>query len=119
MIAVKRGDVWLVNLDPTIGHEIRKSRPAVIIQNDIGNKYSPITIIAPITSQKIDKVYPFEVLITKNVTGLEKNSKILLNHIRAIDKKRLLKRLGMVGSEETLTKIDEAIKISLGLIKIE
>ena len=60
MVEVKRGDVWLVNLDPTIGHEIKKSRPGVIIQNDVGNKLSPITIIAPFTSQKTDKVYPFE-----------------------------------------------------------
>ena len=57
-IEVKRGEIWLVNLDPTIGHEIKKSRPAVIIQNDIGNKYSPITIIAPITSQNTEKIYP-------------------------------------------------------------
>ena len=93
MIEVKRGEIWLVNLDPTIGHEIKKSRPAVIIQNDIGNKYSPITIIAPITSQKTEKVYPFEVYIAEL---LGKNAKALLNQIRAIDKKRLIKNLGKV-----------------------
>jgi len=112
MIEVKRGEIWLVNLDPTIGHEIKKSRPAVIIQNDIGNKYGPITIIAPITSQKIEKVYPFEVHVADL---LGKNAKVLLNQIRAIDKKRLIKNLGTV-SDETLEKINEAIKISLGLI---
>ena len=114
MIEVKRGDIWLVNLDPTIGHEIKKSRPAVIIQNDIGNKYSPITIIAPITSQNIDRVYPIEVLLT-NIKGLEKESKALLNQIRAIDKRRLIKKLSKVD-DENLNKIDDAIKISLGLI---
>ena len=56
MADVKRGDIWLVNLDPTIGHEIKKSRPAVIIQNDLGNRYSPITVIAPITSQHTEKI---------------------------------------------------------------
>ena len=118
MKEVKRGGIWLVNLDPTIGHEIKKSRPAVIIQNDIGNQYSPLTIIAPITSQNTDKVYPIEVLLTKSNSGLEKNSKVLLNQIRAIDKIRLIKKLGKVD-KETLSKIDESIKISLGLIEIK
>lgn len=113
MVEIKRGDIWLVNLDPTIGHEIKKSRPTLIIQNNIGNKYSPITIIAPITSQKTNMIHPIEVLLTKSY-GLEKESKVLLNQIRAIDKKRLIKRLGKVD-DETLEKINEAIKISLDL----
>ena len=70
MYEVKRGDIWLVNLDPTIGHEIKKSRPAVILQNDLGNKYSPITIIAPITSQNTEKAYPIEVLLSKRRFGI-------------------------------------------------
>lgn len=74
MIEIKRGDIWLVNLDPTIGYEIRKARPAVIIQNDIGNKYSPITIIAPVTSQNIEKIYPIEVLLTKENYHVTKTS---------------------------------------------
>ncbi|MBI5066075.1 type II toxin-antitoxin system PemK/MazF family toxin [Candidatus Woesearchaeota archaeon] len=113
---VKRGDIWLVNLDPTIGHEIKKSRPAVIIQNDYGNTYSPITIIAPVTSQKVDKIYPFEVFIKKR-KGLQKDSKALLNQIRAVDKRRLIKKLGELDVE-TKSGIDEAIKISLGLIRL-
>lgn len=110
---VQRGDIWLVNLNPTLGHEIKKSRPAVIIQNDIGNKFSSLTIIAPITSQGIEKVYPIEVLLTKN-SGLVKESKVLLNQIRAVDKRRLIKKLGHVA-EETMRDIDEALKMSLGL----
>ena len=117
MTDVKRGDIWIVNLDPTIGHEIRKSRLGVIIQNDLGNKYSPITIIAPITSQKIDKVYPFEVGISRKYPGLEKDSKILLNQIRAIDKRRLVKRVGSVDAQ-TIERVDYALKISLGLIEV-
>ena len=117
MAEVKRGDIWLVNLDPTIGHEIKKSRPAVIIQNDLGNKYSPITIIAPVTSQNIEKIYPIEVLLNKKNSGLEKDSKILLNQIRAIDKRRLVKKIGKVDNE-IIDKVNDAIKISLGLIEI-
>jgi mRNA interferase MazF len=117
MAGIKRGEIWLVNLDPTIGYEIKKSRPGVIIQNDVGNMYSPITIVAPITSQKLEKIYPFEVLLTMKNSGLEKGSKALLNQIRAVDKKRLLRRLGKVDTE-TVFKIDEAIKISLGLLKV-
>ncbi len=116
MAEIKRGDIWLVNLDPTTGHEIRKARPAVIIQNDLGNKYSPITIIAPITSQNTEKIYPFEVLLRKKTCGLGKDSKVLLNQIRAIDKRRIIKKIGK-ANPETSDKIDEAIKISLGLIK--
>ncbi|MBI2101305.1 type II toxin-antitoxin system PemK/MazF family toxin [Candidatus Woesearchaeota archaeon] len=118
MAEVKRGDIWLVNLDPTIGHEIRKSRPAVIIQNDLGNKYSPITIIAPITSQNIEKTYPIEVVLDRKNSGLEKVSKVLLNQIRAIDKRRLIRKLGRVDYE-TMAKVENSIKISLGLVKTE
>ena len=117
MAEVKRGDIWLVNLDPTIGHEIKKSRPAVIIQNNLGNKFSPITIIAPITSQKTELIYPFEVFLESRNTGLDKDSKVLLNQVRAIDKQRLVEKLGKVD-EDTLSRINEAIKISLGLIEI-
>ena len=118
MYEVKRGEIWLVNLDPTIGHEIKKSRPALIIQNDIGNKYSSITIIAPITSQNLEKIYPVEVLLLKNNSGLDKNSKILFNQIRAIDKRRLVKKLGKVNQEIT-EKVNDSLKISLGLIDVK
>ena len=114
---VKRGDVWLVSLDPTVGHEIKKSRPAVIIQNDIGNRYSPITIIAPLTSQRLEEVYPIEVLIAKKGSGLAKDSKVLLNQIRAIDKRRLVRKLGKLDAE-TLVNVDDALMISLGLVRI-
>ena len=117
MAEVKRGDIWLVNLDPTVGHEIKKSRLAVIIQNNLGNKFSPITIIAPITSQKIELIHPFEVFLESRNTGLDKGSKVLLNQVRAIDKQRLVKKLGKVD-EDALIRINEAIKISLGLIEI-
>ena len=118
MNEIKRGQIWLVNLDPTLGHEIKKSRPAVIIQNDIGNIHSPITIIAPITSQSLDKVYPIEVLLLKKTCGLDKNSKVLLNQIRVIDKRRLITFLGKVDYT-VMQQIDRALQISLGLVSTD
>lgn len=109
----RRGEIWIVNLDPTIGHEIKKSRPGLIIQNDIGNLHSPITIIAPITSKKIEFVHPFEA----EVKGLSKPSKALLNQIRAIDKNRLVKRIGK-ADKDTVLAVNEAIRISLGLVEL-
>ena len=112
----KRGSVYLVNLDPTIGSEIKKTRPAVIIQNDVGNQYSPTTIIAPITSGE-KETYPVQVLVTAPEGGLSNNSLVLLNQIRAVDKGRLVKYLGNLDPE-TMRKVDRALTISVGLIPI-
>jgi mRNA interferase MazF len=112
-----RGEIYLVSFDPTIGAEIQKTRPALILQNDIANEHSPITIVAAITSQFDDKLYPTEVPISSSEGGLTINSVVLLNQIRSIDKQRLVKRLGKL-TDETMILIDQAIQISLGLIKI-
>ena len=83
MIQPKRGDIYLVNFDPTLGAEIRKTRPALILQNDIANKFSPVTIVAAISSRFDDPLYPTEVLISaKARTGLAVDSVVLLNQIR-------------------------------------
>jgi len=111
---IKRGDIWLVDLDPTRGHEINKRRPAVIVQNDIGNAYSSTTIVAPITSQNTEQLYPFEVVISTKLTGLNCRSKILLDQIRTVDKSRLVKRLGTLDSTSRI-QTDEALRYSLGL----
>lgn len=115
IITPKRGEIYIVNFEPTIGVEIKKTRPALIIQNDIGNKYSPITIVAGITSKFDDKLYPTEVLIKSPEGGLKNDSFILLNQIRSIDNQRLIKYLGNI-SLATMEKVDQAISISLGLI---
>jgi len=112
----KRGSVYLVNLDPTIGSEIKKTRPAVIIQNDVGNQYSPVTIIAPITSGESSQ-YPVEVEIKAPEGGLKNDSLVLLNQIRAVDKRRLVHYLGKLNPH-TIKKIDQALLISLGLVPI-
>ena len=113
----KRGEVWIVNFDPTIGSEIKKTRPAVVLQNDVGNRYSAVTIVAAISTQTDKDLYPTEVLIKTPEGGLEKSSVVLLNQIRTIDKKRLIKRIGRID-HGVLRKVNQALQISLGLIEI-
>lgn len=116
-ISPRRGDVCLVTFDPTVGAEIRKTRPALIIQNDIANRYSPITIVAAITSQVSESIYPTEVLVRHPEGGLTADSIILLNQIRSVDKRRLFKRLGRV-TPETMRRVDHALLVSLGLVEL-
>jgi len=113
----RRGDIYLVNFDPTLGAEIKKTRPALVIQNDIGNEYSPITIVAAITSRFDEPPYPTEVIMEPEESGLPLRSAVVLNQIRSIDRQRLVKRLGR-ASPATMDRVDQAIQISLGLIKV-
>ncbi len=113
----KRGEVFLVNFDPTVGTEIRKTRPALILQNNISNEYSPITIVAAVTSRFDETLYPTEVLIHTPEGGLRNDSVVLLNQIRSIDRQRLIKKLGQLEAG-TMKKIDFALQISFGLIEI-
>jgi len=113
----KRGEVYLVNFDPTLGAEIQKTRPALIVQNDIANRHSAITIVAAITSQFDEPLYPTEVLIQAPQGGLRTESVVLLNQIRSIDRRRLGRRLGTLRSE-TMERVDRAILIAMGLVQI-
>jgi mRNA interferase MazF len=114
----RRGEIYLAALDPTIGREIQKTRPALIIQNDISNRLSDITIIAPITSTVRFPLNPVHVLLPAGVdTGLDVNSVALMNQIRAVDRRRLIKRFGAI-TPAILQQVDEAIRISLGLIRL-
>lgn len=113
----QRGEIYLISFDPTVGAEIQKTRPALVLQNNIANEYSPITIVAAITSKFDDPLYPTEVLIQSPEGGLTVDSVVLLNQIRSIDKQRLVKRLGKLA-DETMALVDQAIQISLGLIEI-
>ena len=113
----RRGEVYLVNFDPTIGSEIKKTRPALILQNNISNRYSPVTIVAAITSQfDKDRLYPTEALIKAKEGGLTVDSVVLLNQIRSIDKHRLIKRLGVL-KPQTMENVERALQISFGLVK--
>ncbi len=108
----KRGEIYLVCLDPTIGSEINKTRPGLIISNNINNQFSKTVTVIPITS-KVEKIYPFEVLLSSQKSGLAKNSKAKCNQIRTIDKKRLTKVLGKILSPE-LKEIERALSLHLG-----
>lgn len=112
---ILRGDVVLVNLEPTLGSEQGRKRPVVVLQNNISNLYSPTTIIAPITSKIYEKEYPTNVFLNKENSGLDKDSTILLNQIRVIDKRRIIKKLGFLN-EEIMKRVDLAIKVSLDLV---
>ena len=114
----RRGEIYLTALDPTLGREIQKTRPALIIQNDVSNRVSRITIVAPITSTVRLPLNPVHVLLAADqTTGLSVTSVALFNQIRAVDRMRLVKRLGRVD-EETLERVAEAIKISFGLVPL-
>lgn len=111
---IKRGDIVFVDLEPVKGSEQGGVRPALIIQNNIYNKYSPTTIVAPITSKIYKKEYPTNVFLDKNDSNLDKDSNILLNQIKTIDKLRIIKNISFL-SNEIMNKVNLAIKISLEL----
>ena len=114
MVDIKRGDIILVNLEPVKGSEQGGIRPCLIIQNDKGNKYSPLTIIAPLTSKDFTKEFPINVFVSREDSELDKDSTILLNQIKTIDKSRIMKKISSLSSF-LMNKVDMAIKISLGL----
>lgn len=105
----KRGDVYWVNLDPTLGSEIKKKRPCVIVSPNVANEVASRVIILPITSS-IKNVYKFQVLITLN----KKQGKILAEQVRTVDKMRLGDKIASLG-DETIVLMEQALKVSLGL----
>jgi mRNA interferase MazF len=111
---IKRGYIYLVDLNPVIGSEINKVRPAVVVSNDINNELADTVTIVPITSSVSNRVYPFEAIIPKNIGNLDKNSKAKANQIRTIDKKRIKKEIGKLP-DEIMKEINNAIKIHLSL----
>ena len=115
IIRPKRGELYLVNFDPTIGAEIQRTHPALVIQNDIANRHSPITIAAAISSQFDESLYPTEIFIQPPEGGLSIPSVELLNQIRSIDKRRLVRRLGALAPT-TMERVNRAIFISLGVV---
>lgn len=112
-----RGEVLRVRLDPTIGSEQAGERPALVLSPDLINEHSPVILIAAITSQKTDRIYPFEALIEPPEGGLTLRSKVLLMQMRSIDKERLTGRYGKV-SEKTMARVEEALKVATGLTRL-
>jgi len=109
----KRGQIWFVLLDPVVGHEIGKTRPALVISNDRNNQFADTVTVLPITS-KTEKIYPFELFLSKEETHLPKDSKVKCNQIRTMDKKRLVNLVGALSAER-LKKIKQALLIHLGI----
>lgn len=114
---VKRGDIYYADLSPVIGSEQGGIRPVLIIQNDIGNKYSPTVIISAITSQINKAKLPTHVEISSEEYGLSRDSVVLLEQIRTIDKRRLKDKIGHI-SDELMGDVDKAISVSLGLVEL-
>ena len=114
---IKRGDLYYADLSPVVGSEQGGVRPVLIIQNDIGNKYSPTVIVAAITSQINKAKLPTHIEISANEYGLNKDSVILLEQIRTIDKKRLREKIGCLDNN-MMVKVDNSLQISLGLFTI-
>ena len=113
----KRGEIYFVSFDPTLGAEICKTRPALVLQNNIANRHSPITIVAAITSQLEEPLYPTEVFVPAGEGGLRTNSVVLLNQVRTVDRLRLIQRLGSL-KPKTMKRVNQALRISMGLAEI-
>ncbi len=107
---MKRGEVWWVNFEPSLGGEVRKQRPAVIVSNDIANKYLNRVQVVPLTS-KVERVYPSEALVILN----DRQNKAMADQLTTVSKKRLLNKAGRL-TQDDMIKVERAIKIQLDLI---
>ncbi|HPC99931.1 MAG TPA: type II toxin-antitoxin system PemK/MazF family toxin [Acetivibrio sp.] len=114
-MVIKRGDIFYADLSPVIGSEQGGIRPVLIVQNDIGNKYSPTVIASAITSQINKAKLPTHIELSAKDYGLPKDSVVLLEQIRTIDKKRLREKIGHLD-DELMEKVNEALTVSFGLI---
>ena len=112
---VKRGDMFYADLSPVVGSEQGGIPPVLIVQNDMGNKYSPTVIAAAITSQTSKNKLPTHIEIDSKLCGLKSDSVVLAEQIRTIDKSRLKEKIGRIDDEKTLDKINNAIGVSFGL----
>ena len=112
---VKRGDIYYADLSPVVGSEQGGVRPVLIVQNDVGNKYSPTVIAAAITSQQDKSRMPTHINVNGDTCGLSKDSVVLLEQVRTIDKQRLKERMGNLSIAD-MNKINKALYVSFGLI---
>ena len=112
---IKRGDMFYADLSPVIGSERGGIRPVLIIQNDVGNKYSPTVIAAAITSQTGKNKLPTHIEINSYSYGLKNNSVVLAEQIRTIDKSRLKEKIGHIDDEKIIDKVNSALGVSFGL----
>ena len=113
-MSISRGDIYLAALDPVVGRDIAKTRPVVVVSNNVNNQYGGTVTVLPVTSKNLQKTYPFEMLLSKGTGNLPKKSKAKADQIRTLDKARLIKRIGTLKRDE-MDAIAEAIKIHLAL----
>ena len=113
-MTVKRGDIFYADLSPVVGSEQGGVRPVLIVQNDMGNKYSPTVIAAAITSQQSKAQLPTHIKVNADGCGLVKDSIVLLEQVRTLDKRRLKEHMGRLGSGE-MSKVNKALSVSFGL----
>lgn len=111
---IKRMDIYLATLDPIVGREISKTRPVVVVSNDINNLHAGTVTVLPLTSQRTEPIYPFEVLLVEGAGNLPKTSKVKADQIRTLDKSRMVKYIGSLA-EIDMQRIDQALKIHLAL----
>ena len=116
-MTIKKGDLYLADLSPVVGSEQAGIRPVLVVQNDVGNKYSPTIIVAAVTSQMNKAKLPTHVAIDAANNGLSKNSVVLMEQLRTIDKKRLKERIGTLDSE-LIPDVNHALGVSLGITEI-
>ncbi|MDR1905572.1 MAG: type II toxin-antitoxin system PemK/MazF family toxin [Clostridiales bacterium] len=114
---VKRGELYYADLSPVVGSEQGGIRPVLVVQNDVGNKFSPTVIVAAITSQLNKAKLPTHVDLSGQTYGLPKNSVVLLEQIRTLDKKRLKEKIGEV-TDIIMTKVNESLLVSLGFYEL-
>lgn len=112
---MKRGDIYYANLSPVMGSEMGKRRPVLIVSNDISNSAATTVTILPLTSN-VNRVYPFEVLLNPEVSGLTKPSKVQAQQVRTISKQRIIGEVLASLNEEMMVLIDAALKLHLGLV---
>lgn len=113
-MTVKRGEIYYADLSPVVGSEQGGIRPVLIVQNDVGNRYSPTVIAAAITSQQEKAKLPTHISVNTDGSGLQKNSVILLEQVRTIDKKRLREKMGDLD-DSSMEKVNHALSVSFGL----
>ncbi|MEG0978740.1 MAG: type II toxin-antitoxin system PemK/MazF family toxin [Oscillospiraceae bacterium] len=113
-MTVKRGDIYYADLSPVVGSEQGGVRPVLIVQNDVGNKFSPTVIAAAITSQKYKTNLPTHIQVNADECGLARDSIVLLEQVRTLDKKRLKERMGTLADED-MDRINQALSVSFGL----
>ena len=114
-MVIKRGDMFYADLSPVVGSEQGGIRPVLIIQNDLGNKYSPTVIAAAITSQTNKNKLPTHIELGENTSGLKTNSVVLAEQIRTIDKSRLKEKIGHIDDTQIMHKLNNALGVSFGL----